>query len=233
MVFKGFGLLVMGFGVVILVRALIGTVFFDAPMNLNGRPSGKMEAVAFPVGLPRAVGRLRRGLALCCRTRSSRPQAVLAADSGGRTLDVALGQFLVGLKAGSPLERSNGWRSIAGGGWSRRQAAGKRRAITGPMSSFESAWAVRASPACWGSPPARGVARIPQIYPCVPTVDPAVSPGSTLTYRLSRSDRPWHRALGCLAATLFWNAVTWVFVWVRLSGGMDRPGGRRGKAGCF
>ncbi len=217
MVFKGFGLLVTGFGVVILVRGLIATVFFGAPMNLNGRPTSKMEAVVFQVGFLAAwvafgavwlfvVGKIFPGPKRYWRL-------VLADDHW-------------------MLRQGNSWwvegrvspREIEGLAVDRRgrvvaeTSAGKRRAITGPMSSFESAWAVRALSGRLGQSAGAGRSADSQIYPCVPTVDPAVSPGSILKYRLSRSDRPWPRALGCLAATLLWNAVTWVFVWVRLSG---------------
>jgi hypothetical protein len=60
------------------------------------------------------------------------------------------------------------------------------------------------------------------------TVDPAASPGSTLKYRLSRSDRPWLAALGCLAATLLWNGVTWVFIWMQIKGMDSQWAGWRG-----
>ncbi|MFI5453990.1 MAG: hypothetical protein ACHRXM_00920 [Isosphaerales bacterium] len=49
-VFRGFGLAVVGFGAVFLVWMLIATVFFDVPMNFNGRVVRKMEAVGIQAG---------------------------------------------------------------------------------------------------------------------------------------------------------------------------------------
>jgi hypothetical protein len=67
------------------------------------------------------------------------------------------------------------------------------------------------------------------IYAYVPAVDPAASPGSTLEYRLSRSDRPWRRAMGCLAVNVFWNGITCAVVWAQLNRGINpQPPGWKG-----
>ena len=48
--FRRSGLLVVGFGVVLLVDSLIRIVFFNTPLQINGRVAGKMEAVFTQLG---------------------------------------------------------------------------------------------------------------------------------------------------------------------------------------
>jgi hypothetical protein len=93
--------------------------------------------------------------------------------------------------------------------------------ITGPMAPFESVWALQALSGLLGQSEGAGPTADSTTYASVPTLEPPAEPGSTLKYRLSRSDQPWNQALGCLAVTLLWNGVTWVFVWVQINGGID------------
>ncbi len=217
-VFKGIVVLLLVFGVVLVTPTLIGTVFFDRPMMVNGRPAGKLEAVFALAGFLAMWVSISAVLLFVAGKIFPGPK---------RYWRLVLGDDHWVLRQG------NSWwvacrvspREIEGLAVDRRgrvvaaTTAGKRRAITGPLSPFESAWAVRALSGLLGQSSGAGRISDSTIYACVPTVDPAASPASTLKYRLSRSDRPWTVTLGCLAITLLWNGITWFFVWVHLSDG--------------
>jgi hypothetical protein len=224
---KGFGLLVMGFGFSILVCHLILTVFFDTPMNFNGQLRGKMESVVIEVGFLAVwvafgavwlfvSGKIFPGPQRYWRLDLVDDNWVLRQ----RGLPWVLCRVSPREIEGLAVDRLG--RVVA------ETTAGKRRTITGPMSPFESAWAVRALSGLLGQSSGAGRIADSSIYASAPTVDPAASTGSTLKYRLSRSDRPWRAALGCLAVTMFWNGFTWIFVGLQLIGFDPRWAGLKG-----
>jgi len=216
-VFRGIGLAVVGFGAVLMVYALIATVFFDVPMKLNGRVAGKVEAVVFQAAF--LAGLVAFGALWHFVVGKVFP----AADRYWR-LDLRDDEWV--LRQGysrSVLGRVSP-HEIAGltvdrqGSVVAETVAGKRRRITGPMAPIESAWAARALSGLLGQ--SSGARRVADstIYACVPTVDPAESPGSTLRHRLTRADHPWKATVGCLAIAAFWNILTTVFVIAQISG---------------
>jgi hypothetical protein len=226
-VFKGFGLLIVGFGGVVQVHILIATVFFDTPMRFNGQLKGKMESVVIEVGFLALwvafgavwlfiIGKVFPGRKRYWRLDLGDEDWVLRQGN----LRWVLGRVSPREIEGLVVDRQG--RVVA------ETTAGKRRTITGPMSPFESAWAVRALSGLLGQSSGAGRIADSTIHACVPTVDPAASPGSTLKFRLSRIDRPWRAALGCLVVTLLWNGVTWLFVWVQPNGMDPRQAGWKG-----
>jgi hypothetical protein len=119
--FKASGLLAVGFGGVILVNSVIAIVFFNTPLQVNGRVAGKMEAVLTQLGfLAVFVAFGAVWYFLCDRILLPGPS-----DTGGLTCGTTIGSCGKAISgwsaAGSPLEESKGWRSIArGGSWRRR-----------------------------------------------------------------------------------------------------------------
>jgi hypothetical protein len=216
-VFKGVGVLMMVFGAFVLVPPLLGTIVFGTPINFNGRPRGRLESVGFEIGFLVmwfgffavwffVIGKIFPGPERYWRLNLGDDRWVL------RQSNLPWIRRRVSPREIERLSVDRLGRVVA------ETTAGKRRAITGPMSPFESAWAVRVLSGLLGQPSGAGPIADSAVYPCVPAVDPAASPGSTLKHRLSRIDRPWRAALGCLAATLFWNGFTWALVWTKLSG---------------
>ncbi len=134
-------------------------------------------------------------------------------------MGAAAGPFRVGILIGgvSPQEIDRltidrQARLVAGDGLGETPADHR-----GPMASFESAWAVRALSGLLGTSSAAAADSESSHYAYVPAVDPAATQGTTLRYSLSRVNQPWKSALGCLAVTLFWNGITWFFVWAHLT----------------
>ncbi|MFI5454144.1 MAG: hypothetical protein ACHRXM_01705 [Isosphaerales bacterium] len=209
-VFKGFGLMVVGFGVVVMTINLVLTVFSA------GRNGGKVEAIATTGGFLVVwvgfgavwlvvIGKIFPGPERYWRLDLGDHGWVLRQGHSRRVLGRVSPQEIEGLA----LDRRG--RVVA------ETCAGKRRRITGPMAPFESAWAVHALSGLLGQSPGAGRIADSTIYACVPTLDPAASPASTLRHRLSRVDRPWGAAMGCLAVNVFWNGITWLFVWVQFN----------------
>ena len=219
--FKASGLLVVGFGVVILVYSLIVIVFFNTPLQVNGRVAGKMEAVLTQLGLLAffvAFGAV--WYFLLDRILLPGPKRYWRLDLGDDDWVLRQGDFRWVRRRVSPRE-IQGLAVDRQGRMVAVTTAGKRLAITGTMAPFESAWALQALSGLLGQSAAAGRTADSTTYASVPTLEPPAEPGWTLKYRLSRSDQPWNQALGCLAVTLLWNGVTWVFVWVQINGGID------------
>jgi len=142
-VFRGFGLLVFGFGVVIQVWFLILTVFFGTPMKFNGRVAGKLEAVVIQMGFFACwvaigvvwlfvVGKIFPG-----------PKRYWRLDLGDDDWVLRQGDFWWARVRVSPRE-IQGLAVDRQGRVVAETTGGKRLRITGPMAPFESAWAERA-----------------------------------------------------------------------------------------
>jgi hypothetical protein len=218
--FRRSGLLVVGFGVVLLVDSLIRIVFFNTPLQINGRVAGKMEAVLTQLGFLAFFLAFGAVWYFVAGKIFPEPRRYWRLDLGDDDWVLRQGDFRWVRRRVSPREIlglvvDRQGRVVA------ETTAGKRLTITGPMEPFESAWAAQALSGQLGLSAGAGPGVDSTRYACVPTLEPPAEPGSTLKYRLSRSDQPWNRALGCLAVTLLWNGVTWVFVWVQIHGGID------------
>jgi hypothetical protein len=217
-VFKLMGLSVVTFGGGLLTWALIATVVFDAPMHVNGRIAGKGESVLSLVGLLAFFVGFGAIWIFAVNKVFPAPEGYWRLELGDDEWVLRRGRFRRVLSRVSPHEIDGLTidplaRVVA------ETAAGKRRPITGPMAPYESAWAVRALSGLLGTSSGAAESGADFSYAYVSAVKPAASSGTTLRYSLSRVDRPWKSALGCLAATLFWNGITWVFVWAHLTGG--------------
>ncbi len=216
--FKLAGLFVVTFGGGLLTRALIATIVFDAPMHINGRIAGKVESVLFLVGFLAFFVGFGAIWILAVNKVFPAPEGYWRLELGDDEWVLLRGRFRRVLSRVSPHEIDR-LTIDPQGRVAAETAAGKRLPITGPMAPFESAWAVPALSGLLGTYSGAAATGVDSShYAYVPAVNPAASPGTTLSYSLSRADKPWKSALGCLAVTLVWNGITWVFVWAHLTG---------------
>ncbi len=218
-VFKGIVVLLLVFGVVLVTSTLIGTVFFDRPITVNGRPAGKLEAVFALAGFLAMWVSISALLLFVAGKISPGPEAVLAAGSGGRPLGVASGLLRVGRRPGLPSrDRTAGGRSPgeSGRGDDRGRLPDGHRADVAIRIGLGRTGALRPAGADRRRGPDRGFHDLSARAHCPSGgsagLDPEVPP---LAER-----PPLCAALGCLAATMFWNGLTGIFVWLQL-GGMD------------
>ena len=224
-VFKLTGLFVVTFGGGLLTWALIATIIFDASMHINGRIAGKVESVLFLVGFLAFFVGFGAIWIFAVNKVFPAPEGYWRLELGDDEWVLRMGRFRRVLSRVS-LHEIDGLtidplrRVVA------ETAAGKRRPITGPMAPYEAAWAMRALSGRLGTSAGAAATVADSPYAHVPRVDAATSSGTTLRYSLSRADQPWKSTLGCLAFTLVWNGITWVFVWAHLTGGFAgrRPG---------
>lgn len=209
---RGFGLLVVGFGCVMLISSLIAAVVSDVPQRINGRPASKAEVigvqlgllaffVAFGAGWYYLVGQILGGSVSRWQLDLGDDDWVLRQGRLRRIVNRVSAREIEG------LTRDRRGRVMA------ETTEGSRRPITGPMGPDESAWAVQALSRFLAHPTSAGPVEESEVLPHVPVPDPQPSPGTILAYRLARADHPGKSALGLLAISAFWNGITWVVVW--------------------